>query len=157
MHEWARIRPSTIVRGFISRENHFIMKAVIGLLSIVVSVGIGLGVYYMYLKQATPAVAGSVATQAISTTGVEMDLNAIAQGERMYFAQNGSYGTMDQLTSSGAMSMTRTGRDGYSYTIDASAGGFTVVAKWSPQTPEQQVLHYPTFSVDQTYQIHEVQ
>ena len=42
-----------------------------------------------------------MATQAISTTGVEMDLNGIAQAERMYFAQNGSYATLDQLASSG--------------------------------------------------------
>ncbi len=49
---------------------------------------IALGIYYYFLKQAAPA-PGMVATQAISTVGVEMDLNAIAQAERMYFAQNG--------------------------------------------------------------------
>ena len=81
------------------------MKAVMGFLSLVLSVGIGLGVYYMYLRQATPTGGNQVATQAISTTGVEMDLNAIAQAERGYYAQNGSYGTLDQLTSSGAMTM----------------------------------------------------
>jgi hypothetical protein len=133
------------------------MRAIVGFLSLLLSVAVGLGVYYMYLKQATPAVAGSVATQAISTTGVEMDLNAIAQAERGYYAQNASYGTLDQLTTSGALTMTRTGRDGYTYTVDASSAGFTATAKWSPQTPDQQALHYPTFSVDQTFQVHEVQ
>ena len=73
---------------------------------------IGLGIYYYFLKQAAPA-PGQVVTQAISTTGVEMDLNAIAQAERMYFAQNGSYGDLGQLTSSGALTMSRSGRDGY--------------------------------------------
>jgi hypothetical protein len=133
------------------------MKAIFGLLSIVVALGIGMGIYYEYLKQATPTTPGSVATQAISTTGVQMDLNSIAQAERMYVAQNGSYGTMDQLTSSGTLAFARNGRDGYTYTLDASSGGFTLTAKWSPQTPEQQSLRYPTFTVDQTYQIHEEQ
>src|ERR1700720_2237159 len=67
---------------------------------------IAVGIYYFYLKQAAPA-PGMVATQAISTTGVEMDLNAIAQSERMYFAQNGSYADLGQLTSSGALTMAR--------------------------------------------------
>ena len=58
---------------------------------------IAMGIYYFYLKQAAPA-PGMVATQAITTTGVEMDLNAIAQAERTYFAQNGSYADLDQLT-----------------------------------------------------------
>ena len=50
---------------------------------------------------------GQVVTQAISTTGVEMDLNAIAQAERQYFAQNGSYASLDQLVSSGSMNINR--------------------------------------------------
>jgi|SRR5580704_9625747 hypothetical protein len=133
------------------------MRAVFGFLSLLLSVAIGLGIYYMYLKQATPSTPGSVATQAISTTGVEMDLNAIAQAERGYYAQNGSYGTLDQLTTSGALTMTRTGRDGYAYTVEAAAGGFNATAKWSPETPAQQALRYPTITVDQTFQVHEVQ
>lgn len=133
-----------------------IMRVIGGLLGLIFSMAIGLGVYYMYIKQATPA-GSAVATQAISTTGVEMDLNAIAQAERGYYAQNGTYGTLDQLTSSGALTMTRTGRDGYTYTVDTSAAGFTATAKWAPMTSAQTVLHYPTFSVDQTNEIHQTQ
>jgi hypothetical protein len=40
--------------------------------------------------------------------------------------------------------------------VDASSAGFIATAKWSPQTPEQQALHYPTFTVDQTYQIQQI-
>lgn len=132
------------------------MRAVFGFVSLLVSVAIGMGVYYMYLKQATPT-GGATAIQSISTTGVEMDLNAIAQAERGYFAQNGAYGSMNQLTSSGALTMTRTGRDGYTYSVDATSTGFTATAKWTPQAPGQEVLHYPTFVVDQTNQVHQVQ
>lgn len=132
------------------------MRIALGFLSLLVTLGISMGVYYMYLKQATPA-GGAVATQAISTVGVEMDLNAIAQAERGYMAQNGSYATLDQLVSSGDLTMTRTGRDGYTYTVDASGTSFTATAKWAPQTSAQETLHYPTFAVDQTYQVHQVQ
>jgi hypothetical protein len=123
----------------------------------VVSLAIGLGVYYMYMKQATPAGPATVVTQIISTTGVEMDLTTIGHAERSYFAQNGSYGTLEQMTTSGDLTMTRTGRDGYTYTVDVSSSGFTATAKWSPSTAQQQALHYPTFTVDQTYEVHQLQ
>ncbi len=115
---------------------------------------IAIGIYYYYLKQAAPA-PGMVATQAISTTGVEMDLNAIAQAERMYFAQNGSYADLDRLTSSGALTMARTGRDGYTYSIETSGNGFTVTAHHSdsPAINGAAPLHYPALSMDQSMQI----
>src|SRR5438445_11446325 len=91
---------------------------------------IAIGIYYYYLKQAAPA-PGMVATQAISTTGVAMDLNAIAQAERMYFAQNGSYADLGRLTSSGALTIARTGRDGYTYAIETSANGCNATARTS--------------------------
>jgi len=117
---------------------------------------IGLGAYYYFLKQAAPA-QGMVATQAISTTGVEMDLNAIAQAERMYFAQNGSYGDMDQLTSSGTMNLARTSRDGYTYSIQTEPGGFTVIARHPdvPASPGVTPPHFPVISVDQNMQFHQ--
>lgn len=117
---------------------------------------IGIGIYYYYLKQAAPA-PGMLATQAISTTGVEMDLNAIAQAERTYFAQNGSYADLDQLTSSGALTMARSGRDGYTYSIETSGNGFTVSARHADSPPINGTvpLHYPALSIDQTMQMHQ--
>src|SRR3954451_20623786 len=97
--------------------------------SILVVALIALGGYSVYLKQAVPGVdtsKGHIITQAISTTGVEMDLNAIAQAERQYFAQNGAYASLDQLTSSGTMNFAGSGRDGYTYSVDASTSGFMV-------------------------------
>jgi hypothetical protein len=117
---------------------------------------IAIGIYYYYLKQAAPA-PGMVATQAITTTGVEMDLNAIAQAERTYFAQNGSYADLGQLTSSGALTMARSGRDGYTYSIETSGNGFTVTARHSDNPAANGVapLHYPALSIDQTMQMHQ--
>jgi hypothetical protein len=117
---------------------------------------IAMGIYYFYLKQAAPA-PGMVATQAITTTGVEMDLNAIAQAERTYFAQNGSYADLDQLSSSGALTMARSGRDGYTYSIETAGNGFTVTARHSDSSAVNGVapFHYPALSIDQTMQRHQ--
>ena len=86
-----------------------------------------------------------------------MDLMAIAQAERIYFAQNGSYAGLDQLVSSGAMNMTRGGRDGYTYSIETSGAGFTVTARHADTSvaPTNGAVppHYPAFFIDQTMQI----
>lgn len=117
---------------------------------------IAVGAYYYFAKQAAPA-PGMVATQAITTTGVEMDLNSIAQAERTYYAQNGSYADLGQLTSSGALTMTRSGRDGYTYSVETSGGGFTVTARHEAAPPVQGVppVHFPALSIDQTMQLHQ--
>jgi hypothetical protein len=132
------------------------MKLIGGLVSLLVAMALGLGVYYIFLKQASPAGVGTP-TQIISTTRVEMELSSIANAERTYFAQNSSYATMDQLVSSGELPIPITGRDGYTYTMDVSSSSFTVTAKWAPQTAEQQALHAPTVMVDQTNQVRVVQ
>jgi hypothetical protein len=86
-----------------------------------------------------------------------MDLNAIAQAERLYFAQNGSYASLDQLVASGAMNISAGGRDGYTYSIETSPTGFVVTAT-HPDIPAGVIegsaaIHYPTLTVDQNMQI----
>lgn len=125
------------------------------ILSVFLTAALGLGTYYAFLKHASPGGPGSLPTEAITTTGIQMDLNEIAQAERLYFAQAGSYGTMDQLVSTGAMAKARTGRDGYTYTIDIPTTGFLVTAKWTPSSPSKAGLHYPVYIVDDTFQVRE--
>ena len=55
-----------------------------------------------------------------------MQLLQIAQAERTYYAQNNSYATIDQLASSGSLTLRSPDPDGYSYSADAAPGGFTV-------------------------------
>ena len=116
---------------------------------------VAVGTSYFFLKRSVPDQGNVVATQAISTTGVQMDLMSIAQAERLYVAQNGNYGTLDQLTSSGAMNLTRTERDGYTYAVAVSSDGFLATATHAdlPATPSAPGLHYPTITVDQTLQV----
>ena len=126
--------------------------------SILVAMAISLYVYYFFLKRDAPDQnSNTVVTQEISTTAVEMDLNTIAQSERMYYVQNGSYASMEQLASSGTMNVNRDGRDGYSYSLEASGSGFTVTAT-HPDIPAGVVakagpLHYPVLSIDQNMQL----
>jgi hypothetical protein len=100
-----------------------------------------------------------VATQAISTTGVQNDLVSIAQAERMYFAQNGSYTDLTTLESSGTMNIARTGRDGYTYSVDSSGSTFTVTARYTAPPPEMPAgvtpPHFPSYTVDQSMEVHQ--
>jgi hypothetical protein len=126
------------------------MRALIGLILAVV---IGFLVYKFYFVQVQPEGPGTVATQAISLTGVKNDLNAIAQAERLYQAQNGSYATLDELISSGALQMGRRSRDGYSYEVEVSGNSFTATARHSGGTGD---IRWPTLVVDQTMEIRQV-
>jgi hypothetical protein len=134
------------------------MRSVTGLISILVTAVLGAGMYLYFLKQAAPA-PGMVATQAISLTGVKNDLIAIAQAERMYSVQNGSYTDLATLASSGTMNITRTSRDGYTYSVDPSTTGFTVTARYTAPPLEMPAgvapPHFPTFTVDQTMEVHQ--
>jgi hypothetical protein len=130
------------------------MRIVLGFLSLILTAAICIGGYYYFLKQSVPAGPnGTPITSAIQTTGVEMDLNAIAQAERSYYTQNGVYATFEQLVNSGDLTMTKSGRDNYAYTVDANGNGFTVTAKWTPPPNAPATLHYPKLIVDQTMQV----
>jgi hypothetical protein len=126
------------------------------LVGLLFAAAIAIGIYYYFVKQAAPA-PGMTVTQSITTTGVEMDLNAIAHAERDYFAQNGSYADLDQLASSGALAPARTGRDGYTYSIETSGNGFTVKAQHEAGAAASgaAAVHYPALSIDQTMQLHQ--
>jgi competence protein ComGC len=101
------------------------MGRVIGLLVVVVIVGL---MYKFYFAKLQSAGTGTP-TQAISEVGVKNDLLQIAQAERMYQAQHNSYASLDELVSSGAMTMAKSGRDGYTYEVETSAEGFRAIAR----------------------------
>jgi hypothetical protein len=129
-----------------------------GLIGIMVTAAIGLGIYMYTLKQAAPA-PGMVVTQNISVVGVKNDLISIAQAERMYYTQNGSYADLPTLSSSGTMNITRTSRDGYTYSAAPSGNAFIVTATYTapPVSNPAGVTppHFPTFTIDQTMEVHQ--
>jgi hypothetical protein len=130
-----------------------------GLMGLLVTAAIGLGIYMYTLKQSAPG-AGMVVTQNISVVGVKNDLIAIGQAERMYYTQNGSYADLPTLASTGTMNITRTSRDGYTYSAVPTGNTFTVTATYTPPPVENPAgvtpPHFPTFTIDQTMEVHQV-
>ncbi len=126
------------------------------LIATLLALVIALGIYYLYVKRLQPVGTGSVPMQAISLTGVQNDLLAIAQAERSYFTQHGSYANLGELTADGTLTMPRSGRGGYTYSVETTASGFTVLARYSAQPGDPPGLRYPTITVDQTMQVRQV-
>ncbi len=114
------------------------------------------GIYQFYLKKMPTTDQGTAPTQAISLTGVRADLLQIAQAERGSIALNGHCSTLDDLISSGSLTMARSERDGYAYQVQCSAAEFQVVAK-HPPTPAGSSIRYPALAIDSNMEIHEVQ
>ena len=115
------------------------------------------GIYFFYFKKMPTTDSGTAPTQAISLTGVRMDLTQIAQSERTYVASNGHCVTLDELSSSGLMNLAKTGRDGYSYEIHCGNGtDFSVIARHVP-APADSPIRYPILAIDQNMQVGEVQ
>jgi hypothetical protein len=114
-----------------------------------------LGAYVFYLKKLPTTDSGTAATQAISLTGVRSDLLQIAQAERAYVASNGSCVALPELISSNTLVMTRTERDGYSYSVECSNTEFNATAHHAP-APAGSPIRYPNLAIDQNMQVREV-
>lgn len=128
------------------------MRALVALLVACVVV---YGVYHFYFKKMPVTDQGTAPTQAISLTGVRTDLLQIAQAERAFVAENGKCATLDELISSHTLTMERTERDGYTYSIECSGGSFTATGRHPPAAADSPI-RYPTLAIDQAMQVREV-
>jgi len=125
------------------------------LASLLVVAALLFGVYFFYLKRMPASEPGVAPTQEISLTGVRGDLLQIAQAERGYMALNSQCATLPELISSNSLSMSRSERDGYAYSIECSGADFTVTARHAP-APANSPIRYPNFAIDATMTIHEI-
>lgn len=112
------------------------------------------GIYFFYVKRMPTAAEGTAPTQAISLTGVQSDLLQIAQAERAHIAQDGQCASLSELISSQSMTMSRTERDGYTYSVECAGTNFTVRAEHAP-APAGSPIRYPGYAIDQTMQVRE--
>jgi len=128
------------------------MRALVALL---VACALLFGVYHYYFQKMPSTDEGTAPTQAISLTGVRTDLLQIAQAERAYIALNGQCASLELLTSSNSLAMSRPERDGYSYAIECTGGDFNITARHAA-APAGSPLRYPTLAIDQSMQVHEV-
>jgi hypothetical protein len=105
-------------------------------------------IYKSYLgnQQAAPV---AHPRQTIDAIGVQSDLLSMAQAERMYQAEHNTYGSLDDLVSSGTMKGKKSGRDGYTYRAEVSPDGFRIVAR----CPADTVPGCTNYAVDQTMQV----
>jgi len=129
------------------------MRALAGLLA---AAALALGVYYFYLRHMPTTDAGTAPTQAISLTGVRGDLLQIAQAERGNIALNSKCDSLDDLVSSGSLTVGRKERDGYVYTVSCSGTDFQVIAEHPPAAVGSGI-RYPKLAIDASMQIQEVQ
>jgi hypothetical protein len=133
-------------------RHNFSMRFLFGVL---VGAAIFFVAYHFYLKRMPATDDGTAATQAISLTGVRMDLLQIADAEHGFIATNGHCASLDELISTNSVSMTHTERDGYSYAIQCSANGFTATARHRP-SPSGSLIRYPNFSIDESLDLREI-
>ena len=113
------------------------------------------GIYHYYFKKMPVTDEGTAPTQAISLSGVRNDLLQIAQAERGYIALNGHCASLEELISSNSLSVPRSGRDGYTYSVDCSGGEFSATARHLP-APAGSPIRYPNLAIDHNMQIGEV-
>jgi hypothetical protein len=126
-----------------------------GLAVILVAAAVVLGAFHYYFKKIPATDEGTAPTQAISLTGVRSDLLQIAQAERGYIALNSRCASLDELVSSNSLSVPRTGRDGYTYSVECSGGEFTVSARHLPAI-QGSPIRYPNLAIDANMQISEI-
>ncbi|HKS82932.1 MAG TPA: hypothetical protein VJR23_15620 [Candidatus Acidoferrales bacterium] len=112
------------------------MRGIGNILGLLVVALVALLVYKFYFSSSTAPGAGTATPmQTIDVVGVKNDLLSIGQAERVYMAQHGSYASLDELTSSGALTMAKTGRDGYTYEVQTTSSDFKAIAHCPASTP----------------------
>jgi hypothetical protein len=127
------------------------MRHVASAVGLLIVAAILLFVYRSYLSQAQPS-GVTTPRQTVDVVGVKSDLLAIGQAERLYQAQHGSYASLSDLASSGAMAITPSPRPGYTYNVQSSTDSFQVTAQCTPAAPPGCV----NYAIDQTMEIHAV-
>jgi hypothetical protein len=120
------------------------MRNLAGLLIIAFIAGL---FYKFYFSKSMPE-GGGTPRQAIDAVGAKNDLLGIAQAERAYQAEHGGYASLDELTTSGALSVKKN-RDGYTYDIESSPASFRAFAHCAPSTNPG----CTSYSIDQSMEI----
>ena len=112
-----------------------------GFLGLVITLAVGMYIYSVQIKTIEPSVADGTgpmnATEAPLIAGVRNDLIAIASAERGFLAQEGHYGSLDDLITKEYITI-KAERPPYSYSVETSDNSFRVTATRStPGSPSQ--------------------
>jgi hypothetical protein len=120
---------------------------------ILVVLVISLLIYKFYFTSGQSGATTAAQIQAVDVIGAKSDLLSFAQAERIYQAEHSSYGSLDDLVSSGALAYKRSGRKGYTYDADASTDSFRIVARCT----DPPIPGCTSWAIDQTMQVTLVQ
>lgn len=113
---------------------------------------IGVLMYKFYFSR-TDATGADTPAQQIDSVGVRTDLLGIAKAESTYQVEHNTYASLDDLVSSGALSMKKTSRDGWLYDVQPSDYTFLVIAH-CPKTTQPSCTD---LQIDQTMEIRPTQ
>ena len=103
-----------------------------GFIGLLIVVGIGGYLYVKNVKGITPGVNTPAST--VDLTGARMDLLAIANAERRYFALNAKYATLDELRTSGDTGIPE-GRVHFTYSSEGGENSFSIIATYTGSDP----------------------
>src|SRR4051794_37769818 len=121
------------------------MGRAIGFIMLIVVVGCGA---YLYTKQAQSVTTdGSTPQTTIDVTAARGDLLALAKAEQNHFASTGKYVSLDELRTSGEITIPT--RPSYGYAAETGETAFRIIATYSgpdPKAPKR-------MSVDQSMAI----
>lgn len=120
------------------------------LFSLIVVLAIVGGGAYVFLHQAQSATGNGSPASAADLVAVKRDLMNIARAERSYQAMHSNYTSIEELHSSGELSISSTTRGPYTYSVDTTASGFRVTATYTgPEDPGMP----KSISIDETMHI----
>ena len=129
------------------------MSRSFGFIALLVVAGV---VAYLYMKNTvavSPGEDGKATPRAtIDIAGVKNDLNAIAQGERRYWATNSKYVSIDDLRANGDISLPSNGRGAFQYSADYGDNAFRITATYQGM-PMAGVPH--SLNIDQNMDLRE--
>lgn len=126
-----------------------------GLAIILVAAAVAYAAFHYYFQKMPTTDEGTAPTQAITLTGVRADLLQIATAERAFIALNSRCAPLGELASSSDLPVPRSGRDGYTYSVECSGQQFTVSARHQ-LAPAGSSIRYPNFSVDDNMRVNEI-
>ena len=126
------------------------MSRSLGFIGLLIVLGIGAYLYMRQTQAVTPGGSAATPRSTIDVAGVKNDLIALANAERRHFAAEGKYVSIDELRSSGDISMPSNSRGPYSYSAETSDTGFRITATYSGP-PDAGVPR--TLSIDETMQV----
>jgi hypothetical protein len=103
------------------------MGRAFGFLATVITLAIGMYIYSLQVKTLTPDAGSGNPEEAAAISGVKNDLIGIGNAERGYFASQGKYASLGELTSGNYLSI-KGERPPYIYDVEIMENSFRATA-----------------------------